>query len=79
MGIAEEIVKSDVEIESELMPFGESFISLSNEPRKTVRGQTESWISLTSPLKHMLSPRSGVHSIDSSLENGAVNRASVEW
>lgn len=77
MGIAEEIVKSKIEIESEWMPFGESFIPLSNEPRKTVRGETESWISLTSPLKHMLSPRSGVHPIDSSLENGAVNQ--LRW
>ena len=39
MGIMEEIVKSDVEIESELMPFGESFIS-SPTSSKTVRGQT---------------------------------------
>ncbi len=77
MDFAEEIVNSEIEIKSELMPFGESFVPFSTDPRKTVRGQTESWISLTSPLKHMLSTRSGVHSIDSSLENGAVNQ--LRW
>ena len=77
MGLAEEIVNSEIEIKSELMPFGESFVPFSSEPQKTVRGRTESWISLTSPLKHMLSTRSGVHPIDSSLENGAVNQ--LRW
>ncbi|MCS5534693.1 MAG: hypothetical protein NZ802_02450, partial [Candidatus Poseidoniales archaeon] len=44
---------------------------------KTRRGESESWISLASPLKHLLSSRSGVHSIDDSLENGAVNQ--LRW
>ena len=75
--IAEEIVTSNIEVKSELTPFGESFIKSPHASPKTVRGEVESWISLTSPLKHMLSTRSGIHPIDNSLENGAVNQ--LRW
>ena len=75
--IADEVVSMNVQPGSELTPFGESFVKGPSESRKTVRGDTESWISITSPLKHMLSTRSGVHQIDSSLENGSVNQ--LRW
>ena len=75
--IADEIVSMNVQSGSELTPFGESFVKGPSDSRKTVRGETESWISITAPLKHMLSTRSGVHQIDSSLENGSVNQ--LRW
>ncbi|MDP6844283.1 MAG: hypothetical protein QF722_01895 [Candidatus Thalassarchaeaceae archaeon] len=56
---------------------GETLFHRGEERIKTRRGESESWISLTSPLKHLLSTRSGVHSIDDSLENGAVNQ--LRW
>ena len=75
--ITDEIVSINVQPTSELTPFGESFVRAPSDPQKTVTGGTESWISITTPLKHMLSPRSGVHQIDSSLENGSVNQ--LRW
>ena len=75
--ITDEIVSRNVQPSSELAPFGESFVKAPSDPQKTVTGDTESWISITTPLKHMLSPRSGVHQIDSSLENGSVNQ--LRW
>ncbi|MED6298066.1 MAG: hypothetical protein VX828_07180, partial [Candidatus Thermoplasmatota archaeon] len=59
--IEDEIVSMNVQPRSEFTPFGESFVKGPSDSRKTVRGETESWISITSPLKHMLSTRSGVH------------------
>ena len=59
------------------VPNGDTLFYQAQERVKTRRGASESWISLTSPLKHLLSPRSGVHPIDDSLENGAVNQ--LRW
>ena len=59
------------------VPNGDTLFHRAQERVKTRRGANESWISLASPLKHLLSPRSGVHSIDDSLENGAVNQ--LRW
>ena len=63
--------------DSEYVPNGETLFHDSIERTKIRRGENESWISLTSPLKHLLSTRSGVYPIDSSLENGAVNQ--LRW
>ena len=72
------IVMSKVETaDSDYVPHGETLFYDSMEHTKTRRGENESWISLTSPLKHLLSTRSGVHALDSSLENGAVNQ--LRW
>ena len=59
------------------IPNGDTLFHRAQDRVKTRRGVNESWISLTSPLKHLLSPRSGVHSIDDSLGNGAVNQ--LRW
>ena len=59
------------------VPNGDTLFHGAQERVKTRRGANESWISLASPLKHLLSPRSGVHPIDDSLENGAVNQ--LRW
>ena len=59
------------------VPYGDTLFSPSEDRQKIRRSDNESWISLTSPLKHLLSPRSGIHSIDQSLENGAVNQ--LRW
>ena len=75
--VAEEIVTSSVEPKPELIPFDETFIMSPHASPKTARGEIESWISLTSPLKHMLTTRSGVYPIDVSLENGTVNQ--LRW
>ncbi|MEE2759307.1 MAG: hypothetical protein VYA86_04940, partial [Candidatus Thermoplasmatota archaeon] len=75
--IADEIVANVDTPRVEYAPNGETHILCSKNSRKTVRGELESWISLTSPLKHLLSTRSGVHAIDKSLENGAVNQ--LRW
>jgi len=40
-------------------------------------GESEVWLSLTSPLKHQLTPRSGVFAIDAAFESGAVNQ--LRW
>ena len=63
--------------DSGYVPNGETLFHDSIERTKIRRGENESWISLTSPLKHLLSTRSGVYPIDSSLENGAVNQ--LRW
>ena len=63
--------------DSNHVPNGDTLFHSNQERIRTRRGETESWISLTSPLKHFLSPRSGVHSVDQSLENGAVNQ--LRW
>ncbi|MEE2747493.1 MAG: hypothetical protein VX473_03385 [Candidatus Thermoplasmatota archaeon] len=71
-------VMSDVKAaDSDHVPNGDTLFHRNDERIKTRRGENESWISLTSPLKHLLSPRSGVHPIDESLENGAVNQ--LRW
>ena len=71
-------VMSDVKApDSSHVPYGDTLFSRTEGEKKIRRGDTESWISLTSPLKHLLSPRSGVHSADESLENGAVNQ--LRW
>ncbi len=62
---------------SDYVPHGDTLFNRGDERVKTRRGERESWISLTSPLKHLLSSRSGVHPIDDSLENGAVNQ--LRW
>lgn len=59
------------------VPNGDTLFHRNQDRVKTRRGANESWISLASPLKHLLSPRSGVHPIDDSLENGAVNQ--LRW
>ena len=58
--------------DSDHVPYGETLFLDSIERTKTRRGENESWISLTSPLKHLLSTRSGVYPVDSSLENGCL-------
>ena len=63
--------------DSHHVPHGETLFPRGEERIKIRRGESESWISLTSPLKHLLSTRSGVHSIDDSIENGAVNQ--LRW
>jgi hypothetical protein len=63
--------------DSNHVPHGDTLFLQNGERIKTRRSENESWISLTSPLKHLLSPRSGVHPIDDSLENGAVNQ--LRW
>ena len=75
--IAEETISSGVIPNSDFVPMGESKIEGLPDTPKTVQGEIESWISLTTPLKHLLSPRSGVYPIDQSLENGAVNQ--LRW
>jgi hypothetical protein len=59
------------------VPEGETLLAPDEERLKIRRGESEAWISLTSPLKHQLRPRSGVLPIDDSLENGAVNQ--LRW
>ena len=59
------------------VPHGDTLFSRADDRKTIRRSENESWISLTSPLKHLLSPRSGVHSTDQSLENGAVNQ--LRW
>jgi hypothetical protein len=71
-------VMSDVKApHSSHVPNGDTLFHEAHERVKTRRGANESWISLASPLKHLLSPRSGVHPIDDCLENGAVNQ--LRW
>ena len=71
-------VMSDVKTaDSNFVPHGETLFQRGGERVKIRRGTSESWISLTSPLKHLLSSRSGVHPIDDSLANGAVNQ--LRW
>lgn len=71
-------VMSDVKAaDSSHVPNGDTLFHGAQERVKTRRGANESWISLSSPLKHLLSPRSGVHPIDDSLENGSVNQ--LRW
>ena len=71
-------VMSDVKTaHSSHVPHGATLFNRGEERIKTRRGESESWISLTSPLKHLLYSRSGVHPIDDSLENGAVNQ--LRW
>ena len=74
---ATEIVSTVFDADSEYTPYGETHVPMSTNPRKTVRSESESWISLTSPLKHLLTTRSGVHPLDKSLENGSVNQ--LRW
>ena len=59
------------------VPNGETLVHRGDDRVKTRRGATESWISLASPLKHLLSPRSGIHPLDDSLQNGSVNQ--LRW
>ena len=59
------------------VPNGETLVHRGDDRVKTRRGATESWISLASPLKHLLSPRSGIHPLDDSLQNGSVNH--LRW
>ncbi|MEC8927338.1 MAG: hypothetical protein VYB17_03680 [Candidatus Thermoplasmatota archaeon] len=71
-------VMSDVkEADSNHVPNGDTLFHQERERLKTRRGESESWISLASPLKHLLSTRSGVHPIDDCLENGSVNQ--LRW
>ena len=75
--IASEIMSEVKTADSINVPHGETLFHQAEERIKVRRGDHESWISLTSPLKHLLSPRSGVHSLDDSLENGSVNQ--LRW
>jgi shikimate 5-dehydrogenase len=59
------------------VPHGETLFHHGDEHIKTRRGENESWISLTSPLKHLLTSRSGIYPLDDSIENGAVNQ--LRW
>ena len=75
--IASAVMSEVKTADSSFVPHGETLFHHAQERIKTRRGENESWISLTSPLKHLLSTRSGVHPIDDSLENGAVNQ--LRW
>ncbi len=56
---------------------GETKFSAPDDYSKLARGEEETWISLTSPLKHQLNSRSGVLCADDSIANGAVNQ--LRW
>ncbi len=75
--VASSVVAEVKTADVDYVPHSETLFDRIEERIKTRRGESESWISLTSPLKHLLSPRSGVHSLDASLENGAVNQ--LRW
>lgn len=75
--IVDDVLKSVSSAAPELVPNGESLLHQNAERLKTRRGAAEAWISLTSPLKHQLSTRSGVTCIDASLQNGAINH--LRW
>jgi len=75
--IASTVMSEVKAADSNHVPHGETLFHRGEERVKIRRGTSESWISLTSPLKHLLSSRSGVHPIDASLENGAVNQ--LRW
>jgi hypothetical protein len=61
----------------DLIPHGETLFHHGEERLKRRRGQSEAWISLTSPLKHQLNLRSGITCTDDGLHNGAVNQ--LRW
>jgi shikimate 5-dehydrogenase len=75
--IASTVMSQVKTADSSYVPHGETLFHQAEERIKVRRGDRESWISLTSPLKHLLSTRSGVNPIDDSLENGAVNQ--LRW
>ena len=75
--IAAKVISEVKTAHSSHVPHGDTLFHRGEERIKTRRGENESWISLTSPLKHLLSSRSGVHPIDDCLENGAVNQ--LRW
>ncbi|MEC7703835.1 MAG: hypothetical protein VX906_01170 [Candidatus Thermoplasmatota archaeon] len=59
------------------VPHLETLFNQEGEHLRRRRGEIETWISITSPLKHLLNTRSGIHALDGCLENGAVNQ--LRW
>jgi len=75
--VASEMLSEVISSHLDHVPNGETLLQGDVERVKIRRGETEAWISLTTPLKHQLNRRSGVTAIDESLENGAVNQ--LRW
>ncbi len=71
--VVESVQKSD----PSFIENGETMFSAPDDYSKLVRGDEETWLSLTSPLKHQLNSRSGVICADDSISNGAVNQ--LRW
>jgi len=75
--VISEVIDTISTAESNFVPNGESLLFEDADRIKTRRGVTETWISLTAPLKHQLSIRSGVACIDDGLQNGSINQ--LRW
>ena len=77
IGLARSAIRQVDAADSDHVPYQETLFSHGREHIRKRREEVETWMSITSPLKHLLNIRSGVHPVDGCLENGAVNQ--LRW